>query len=44
MAKKKEKEISLNLKGTLDDILKLSVTEDSKPQKVRKRGSKKKDS
>ena len=43
MAKKKKKEINLNLNGSLDDILKLSVKEDSKPKKVQKKGSKKKD-
>ena len=43
MAKKKEKEINLNLKGSLDDILKLSVKEDSKPKRVQKKGTKKKE-
>jgi len=32
MAKKKEKEINLNLKGGLDDILKLSVKKTEKPE------------
>lgn len=40
--KKNPKEDTLNLKGSLDDILKLAVKEEKNSKKVKKVGSKKK--